>query len=144
MRSISYRGLLFSAPTSYWDANLYAYLPDTPGIYAIQVPCGLLSVEPIYFGETGSFRDCHARNHHEAIPRWRAHPSAAEGLFISYFEMPDASQAVREYMQSLLIQHYRPVCNLSGQGHDRTISLPELDLLPLAHERAPRGRREAS
>jgi hypothetical protein len=141
MRSISYRGLLFSQPTSYWDVNLYAYLPDTSGIYAIQVPNGLQSLEPIYFGETHSFRDSHVRNHHEGIPRWLAHPSAAEGLLISYFEMPDASQAVREYMQSLLIQHYKPACNLAAQGHDRSVSLPELDLLPIEQDQVLRGLR---
>ena len=128
MKSISYRGVLFSHPMSYWDGNLHAYLPDSPGVYAIQVGNALelpWPLEPIYFGETHSFRDRHVRNHHEGIARWLAHPVAAEGLLISYCEMPDSSKAVREYMEGLLIAHYMPVCNLSGRGHERCVSLAD-------------------
>jgi hypothetical protein len=147
MRSISYRGLLFTQPTSYWDVNLHAYLPDTSGIYAIQVPDGHWSseqLEPIYFGETASFRERHVRNHHDGIPRWLAHRAAPAGLLISYCEMPDSSQAVREYMQGLLIQQFKPVCNLSGQRHERSVSLPELAHVPFDQDLPRRGLRGAT
>ena len=141
MKSISYRGLLFSHPTSYWDENLHSYLPDSPGVYAIQVGNALelpWPLEPIYFGETHSFRDRHVRNHHEGISRWLAHPAAAEGLLISYCEMPDSSKAVREYMEGLLISHYKPVCNFTGPGHKRCMSLADYRA-PMVQEDEQRG-----
>jgi len=140
--SPSYCGLEFSRPLSYWDANLHAYLPDVAGIYAIQVNGGSSPLTPIYFGETTSIRDCHVRNHHEAIPRWLALPAAAEGLLISYSEMPNSSKAVREYLEGVLIHHYRPVCNLSAPRHERAVVLADPARRKIDADRVRRGLAE--
>ena len=125
MHSPSYCGLEFSYPLPYWDINLHAYLPDTAGVYVIQVGGGSSPLTPIYFGEAASIRDCHVRNHHEGISRWLAHPAAAEGLVISHSEMPNSSKAVREYLAGVLIHHYRTVCNLSAPLRERAVVLAD-------------------
>lgn len=142
MHSPSYCGVEFSHPLSYWDANLHAYLPDVAGIYAIQVGGGASPLIPVYFGEATSIRDCHVRNHHEAIPRWLAHPAAGEGLLISYSEMPNSSTAVREYLEGVLIHHYRPVCNLSAPRHERAVVLADSARRKIDKDRLQRGLEE--
>ena len=76
-------------------------MPDTSGIYAIQVPDGLVveTVAPIYFGETtaSAIATC-AITMKASRAGWPIRPRPA-GLLISYFEMP-FDQAVREYMQA--------------------------------------------
>ncbi|MEP7346005.1 MAG: hypothetical protein ABI877_12090 [Gemmatimonadaceae bacterium] len=138
MRSISYRGLQFSSPMSYWDENLHFYLPDSPGVYAILVRREALApwLEPIHFGETHSFRDRHVGGHHECIPQWLAHPGA-RSLLISYCELPESSKAVREYMLGLLISHFKPVCNLAHSAFDRGVSPADLLRGPVERDQFP-------
>ena len=122
MKSINYSNYSFSSPAPYWSPSV----PVGGGVYAIQVPNPIwapMTVQPIYFGQAGNFFDRHYQNQHELLSQWTSYPGSLRGLFISFLSMPYANQAEREFVESILISYYRPVCNRPKGESERRMSL---------------------
>ncbi len=110
MIDVNFHGYRFTLPVPYTGMEA----PNGGGVYAVMVTNALWmpsSMQPIYFGQTDRFYDRHVARQHLGYSRWMAHPGALYGLFISYHAMPREEKGAREFVESVLVSHYRPECN---------------------------------
>ena len=108
-RGIRFQDKNFTEPTAFASA----WLPSSPGIYAILVydaSCKPRPYRVIYFGQA---RDLAARavSSHEKYAAWSRTAGGTGKLYVSYHLMTSVGSLARAVVEQRLIEAYAPECN---------------------------------
>ena len=104
MNGINFGGFLFTNPVPLG----FALLARDPGLFAIQVrnmSFGPLPFEPIFFGASALLAGERLAEH-DAHGRWRQHPLAAAGLYVSSIPLRYEAAAYRHESTARLTEQY--------------------------------------
>ena len=107
---IYFKDRLFSEPALF---SFHLPVLFDSGLYAILVPDTNSSPRQfrvVYFGETGELSK-RVTSSHEKYPDWVSEAGTASWLYVAFHAMIGTQQA-RQAVESDLISHYQPACNI--------------------------------
>jgi hypothetical protein len=108
-QGIRFGDSVFSEP----NAFSIAWLPPTPGLYAILVfdcSCSPRMFRVLYFGKAGDLA-VRVVSSHEKYDEWCRAAGGAGNLYVAHCQMTTSYEWERTSIEASLIRQYTPVCN---------------------------------